>query len=105
MSAWGLSELLLRRIDLRLAGANWQRAGGKGQRPTPVKLPADTGRDPAKPATVKPSGDEVAQRLRNLGMFPVGDVRNPPPAAEETASAQELEAIAHAWWLEQQQNT
>ncbi|MFC3736512.1 hypothetical protein [Paractinoplanes deccanensis] len=65
-----MQSLLLRRIDLHLAGANWQRSGGKGQRPKPVELPdkARTG----KPAPSKASGDEIAQRLRNLGLIPAG---------------------------------
>ena len=71
MAAWGLPELLLRRIDLRLAGANWQRAGGKGQRPKPIDLPVDKGRG-GRPAATKPSGGDIAQRLRNLGLIPPG---------------------------------
>ena len=63
--------MLLRRIDLHLAGANWQRGGGKGSRPKPIELPDGKGRG-GKPATPKPSGPAIAQRLRNLGLIPAG---------------------------------
>ena len=39
VSGWGTSEELLASILDTLAGANWQRGGGKGQRPTPVSRP------------------------------------------------------------------
>ncbi len=71
MAPWGLQELLLRRIDLTLQGANWQRAGGKGQKPKPIELPDNKGRG-SKPATSKPSGEDIAARLRNLGLIPAG---------------------------------
>ncbi len=71
MAAWGLPELLLRRIDLGIQGGNWQRAGGKGQRPKPVPLPDDKART-GKPAAPKPSGDDIARKLRNLGLIPAG---------------------------------
>lgn len=63
-----LDTYLLRRIELRLAGANWQRGGGKGKRPEPVPLPGDPAK--AKPKTTQFSADDVAQRLRNLGLIP-----------------------------------
>jgi hypothetical protein len=71
MAPWGLPELLLRRIDLHLAGANWQRSGGKGSKPKAIDLPDGRGRG-GKPAASKPSGADVAQRLRNLGLIPAG---------------------------------
>lgn len=37
--AWGATEHLLALIADHLAGANWQRSGGKGTRPTPIKRP------------------------------------------------------------------
>jgi len=67
MADWDLTALLLRQIDLRLAGANWQRGGGKGQRPEPIPLPED-GRGQAAA-----SGRDVAVRLRNLGLIPATD--------------------------------
>lgn len=68
MAAWGVPELLLRQIDLRLAGANWQRGGGKGQKPKPIELP-----DKKRPApSSKPVGADIAQRLMNLGLIPPG---------------------------------
>lgn len=71
MAPWGLPELLLRRIDLTLQGANWQRSGGKGQKPKPIELPDGKGRG-SKPVTSKPSGDDIAARLKNLGLIPAG---------------------------------
>lgn len=37
--AWGLTEQLLASAVDALAGANWQRANGKGPRPTPIPRP------------------------------------------------------------------
>lgn len=71
MAPWGLPELLLRRIELHLAGANWQRGGGKSQtRPKAIPLPDDKGRG-SSPSSPAPT-DDVAVRLRNLGMVPPG---------------------------------
>jgi hypothetical protein len=36
---WGVQEHLLATVADLLAGANWQRGGGKGQRPKPVPRP------------------------------------------------------------------
>jgi hypothetical protein len=64
-AAWSPEALLLRRIDLHLAGANWQRAGGKGQRPKPIELPGQRRtRQQKKPA------DDIARRL---GLIPATD--------------------------------
>lgn len=71
MAVWGLEPLLLRQIAHLLAGANWQRSGGKGQKPTPVDLPDRKGRG-GTPSPSKPSGADVAQRLQNLGLIPAG---------------------------------
>lgn len=68
MADWSLEALLLRRLDLHLQGANWQRGGGKGPKPKPLDLPDRKKKRPAK--TV---GADVAQRLRNLGLIPPGD--------------------------------
>lgn len=38
---WGDTEHLLAGIFDVLSGANWQRSGGKGPRPKPVKRPGD----------------------------------------------------------------
>lgn len=56
-----VADHLLVRIEHRLAGANWQRGGGKGQRPKPVKLP--TAEDQRRKAS-------YVRRLRNLGLIP-----------------------------------
>jgi hypothetical protein len=71
MAAWSHTDLLLRRIDLSLQGANWQRSGGKGQKPKPIELPDGKGRG-SKPTAVKPSGADIAARLKNLGLIPAG---------------------------------
>lgn len=63
---WSVTDMLLRQIDLRLAGANWQRGGGKGQKPKPIDLPKQSA------PKSKPVGDDIAQRLRNLGLIPPG---------------------------------
>ncbi len=70
MAEWGLDALLLRNISHQLAGANWQRSGGKGQKPKPIELPDGKGRG-SKPAS-KAAGAEIAQRLKNLGLIPPG---------------------------------
>lgn len=71
MADWDLTNLQLRRIDLLLAGANWQRSGGKGQKPKPIDLPDGKGRG-SRPAASKPPGDDIAARLKNLGLIPAG---------------------------------
>lgn len=81
MAAWDLTALLLRRIDHTLAGANWQRGGGKGSKPKVIELP-----DKKKPT--KASGADVAQRLRNLGLIPAGDAKNPPAAPDEPPASE-----------------
>lgn len=65
MAPWGMNELLLRQVLFALQGANWQRGGGKGQRPKPIDLP-----DQKKAPRSRASGAETAQRLKNLGMLP-----------------------------------
>jgi len=36
---WSRAEVLLATVIDTLRGANWQRAGGKGQRPKPIEIP------------------------------------------------------------------
>ena len=38
-AAWSVTDDLLAAVLTALQGANWQRSGGKGQRPTPVTRP------------------------------------------------------------------
>lgn len=38
-AGWGIGEYLLAIVADRLAGANWQRGGGKGSRPRPLPRP------------------------------------------------------------------
>lgn len=39
MVAWGVTDYLLANVVDQLAGANWQRGGGKGRRPKPLPRP------------------------------------------------------------------
>ncbi|MEU8334794.1 hypothetical protein [Micromonospora tulbaghiae] len=66
-----LDTYLLRRVELRMAQVVWQNGGGKGKRPEPVTLPGEKPRGQQRSQAV--SGDDVAQRLRNLGLIPAGD--------------------------------
>ena len=40
-NAWSVSDHLLADVADSLHAANWQRAGGKGEKPTPVPRPSD----------------------------------------------------------------
>lgn len=71
MAEWDLTAQLLRQVDLDLRGIQWQNSGGKGSKPKPIPLPEGKGRS-GRPANAKPSGADIAQRLRNLGMIPAG---------------------------------
>jgi hypothetical protein len=44
---------------------NWQRGGGKGRRPKPIEIPDGM----AKKSTAQ-RGEDIAQRMRNLGLIP-----------------------------------
>ena len=76
MADWDLHAMLLRQVDLRLAGANWQRSGGKGQRPRPIELPSEKQK---KQAATRPVGGDIAQRLKNLGLVPAGAAQGEAP--------------------------
>ena len=71
MAHWSMESLLLRQVLLAVQGGNWQRSGGKGQKPKPVPLPDDKTRT-GKPAA-KPEGADIAQRLANLGLLPASN--------------------------------
>lgn len=60
---WGIDTHLLATIVDVLAGANWQRGGGKGPKPKPVKRP--------DPRADKRRREYVA-RLRRLHLIPEG---------------------------------
>jgi hypothetical protein len=49
----------------------WQNSGGKGSRPKPIPLPSEKSRGD-RPAKSKASGEDIARRLRNLGLIPPG---------------------------------
>ncbi len=60
-AVWGLKEQLLAVIADALHGANWQRSGGTGARPKPIR-PSDD--QPKKQYGAKPLPmDEMARRL------------------------------------------
>ena len=67
---WDLHAALLALIEYRLAGANWQRSGGKGQKPKPIKIP---GSDTSSSRRSKPKRErnaDAVRRLQNLGLIP-----------------------------------
>ncbi|MFY1686501.1 hypothetical protein [Plantactinospora sp. WMMB782] len=97
-----MTEVLLARLDHRLAGANWQRGGGKGAKPKSIEIPG-VGAKPAKSRAER--GEEAAQRLRNLGLISATPGRRPgplpgptppgrPPPAAEFQRALEDELLA-----------
>ncbi|MEV1331121.1 hypothetical protein AB0J20_16265 [Micromonospora costi] len=60
---WGVTEHLLATAVDALLGANWQRGGGKGQRPKPVKRPD---------ARAEKRRREYVGRLERLGLIKTG---------------------------------
>lgn len=57
---WGVTEHLLAGAVDALLGANWQRGGGKGQRPKPVPRPD---------ARAEKRRREYVGRLQRLGLI------------------------------------
>lgn len=75
---WTLTEVLLARLDFRLAGANWQRSGGRGGKPQPLEVPGS--KADGKPQKSRAErGEDAAQRLRNLGLIPAAPGQRPGP--------------------------
>lgn len=72
-----IDTYLLRRMEHRLAGANWQRAGGKGQKPKPVVLPGEKAHVGGG-KTAKQRGADAVMRLQNLGLVGQGPRRSTP---------------------------
>lgn len=60
---WGVSEHLLATAVDALLGANWQRSGGKGAKPKPVRRP-----DPR----AEKKRREYVGRLQRLGLIKAG---------------------------------
>ncbi|MFB6392637.1 hypothetical protein [Polymorphospora lycopeni] len=56
---------LLAHVANLIAAGNWQRGGGKGQRPKPIKLGGGKSQ-----RAKKVDGDDIARRLANLGLIP-----------------------------------
>jgi hypothetical protein len=71
-SLWGLPEHLLARILDTLAGANWQRSGGKGPRPKPVPRPGADRRQRYGRTTA--SAGDVMDYLRRFQPVPEEEV-------------------------------
>jgi len=64
---WGDTEHLLAGIFDLLAGANWQRGGGKGQRPKPVKRPTDKKNETRYGTAMPPEQAKAKLRLLRFG--------------------------------------
>jgi hypothetical protein len=60
---WGIAEHLIATVADFLAAANWQRGGGKGARPKPLKRPD---------ARAEKRRREYVGRLTRLGLFKSG---------------------------------
>lgn len=75
---WSVTDHLLAAIAFHVAAANWQRGGGKGRRPKPIKPPPVRGaagrRRGMSPEERKADG---MRRMRNLGLLP-GHAKPPP---------------------------
>lgn len=71
---WTLDAQLLAAIHDRLAAANWQRAGGKGQRPKPIPRPG------TRPEVKKYGGGTPFTQAQVLDLLArVGPQRRPAP--------------------------
>lgn len=70
---WTVTDYLLARVAHLLAGANWQRGGGKGAKPRPLKVPDGSQSRQARRARSR----DTVRRLRNLGLLP-GHAKPPP---------------------------
>lgn len=62
--AWSTSDYLLATAVDYLAGANWQRGGGKGRRPRPVERPGKTQRTRMGKARPLAEAQEILARWR-----------------------------------------
>lgn len=60
---WGIAEHLTATVVDVLAAANWQRGGGKGKRPEPLKRPD---------AAAEKRRRGYVERLKRLGHIPEG---------------------------------
>lgn len=69
---WSVGDYLLARSVHLLAGANWQRGGGKGSKPKPVKVP-----DGKPRRSQRARREDGMRRMRNLGLLP-GHAKPPP---------------------------
>ncbi len=66
-ASWTVSDYLAAaQVDL-LAGANWQRAGGKGRRPKPIDRPGAQPANRQRMGTQSIPLDEIKDRLANWG--------------------------------------
>lgn len=83
---WTVTDYLLARVAHLLAQANWQRGGGKGARPKPVRPP-----DGKPHQGRRDRGAEALRRHRNLGLIPGHHQPPRPLTAQEQAIAQAIE--------------
>lgn len=81
---WTVTDHLLAKIAHLLAQANWQRGGGKGNKPKPITPP-----DAGKPR--RDRGVEALRRHRNLGLIPGHAKPAGPLTAQEQAIARAIE--------------
>jgi hypothetical protein len=67
--AWRLEHHLMAMIIDLLAGANWQRGGGKGSRPKPVQRPGvkDTGNQTIGGSASPLTPEQKMRALRAIG--------------------------------------
>jgi hypothetical protein len=89
---WSVGDYLLARIAHLAAGANWQRSGGKGPKPKPIKVPDGRKRRSTKSRAER--GADTARRLRNLGLLP--GHQKPPPRPLTVAEQALAAAIEQA---------
>lgn len=79
---WDVNTYLLAKIAHIVAGANWQRGGGKGPKPKPIKPP--TGKPRRSKRDRRADG---MRRMRNLGLMPG---QSKPPLRPLDAQGQAL---------------
>lgn len=94
---WSIDTHLLAYACYLLAGANWQRGGGKGQRPKLIRP-----RNPQRRGSGKRNvdGAAVARRLANLGLLP----GHQPAAAAAPLTPQQQRLAAALQTAQQQQD-
>lgn len=72
-AAWTAETHMLANVIDALAGANWQRGGGKGKAPTPVERPSDAKKSAEKRERAFERAAKFSARQREKSTAP------PPP--------------------------